>query len=101
MPLEANPDRTKPGLSTDQINDWLKKGQGGYTVEQLTAAFDQVKNPEHWKNEIKTIVDRDQMDILTKAIPWFTGTPAEFTEVPGQPDKISVWAAGYFAGPCN
>lgn len=78
-----------------------RNAAGGYTMEELEAAFTAVQNSDHWKNPIHAIVARDQVGVLTKAIPWYTGTSADFDDVDGQPDKVLVTAPGYYAGPCN
>lgn len=90
-----------PGLSTNEIDTFLEEGKGGFTVEELEAAFDAVKDGEHWKNPIDAEVGADMQDVLDKAIPWFTGTTAAFHQVEGKEGMIRVTAPGYFAGPCN
>lgn len=78
---------------------FLEEGKGGYSLEQLTEAFDKVKDENHWKNPIDAIVPSDQKDILEKAIPWFTGTEAVFEKCK-KDGHLRVTAPGYFAGPC-
>ena len=90
-----------PGSTQDEIDAFLADGMGGYTKEQLEAAFDAVKDQAHWKNPIDAVVEPTMRDVLEHAIPFFTGTPADFDEVEGRPHVIRVMAAGYFAGPCN
>ena len=89
-----------PGLTSEQVKTYLKDAAGGYSCDQLAAAFDTVKNAEHWKNPIDTTAPANQRDILERAIPWFTGTDASFTPT-DDPVIIRVTAPGYFAGPCN
>ena len=74
---------------------------GGYTHDQLSEAFDVVKDHEHWKNPIDAVVSADKRDVLTHAIPYFTGTAADFDDEGLDPGKLRVFADGYFAGPCN
>lgn len=76
-------------------------GPEGYRPAQLSAAFDLVKDADHWKNPIDAVVDEDMMDVLAESIPYYTGTPATFFEIDDQPGKLRVTAPGYFAGPCN
>lgn len=77
------------------------RGMGGYTHQQLDEAFDKVKDPDHWKNRIDAVVDADMRDVLDVAIPYFTGTAADFDDEDMEPGKLRVFADGYFAGPCN
>ena len=71
-----------------------------YTTEQLTAAFDKVKNPNHWKDPIDAVIDESERDLVSEAIPYFTATPAFFSEgvVKG---TLNVTAEGYRAGPAG
>ena len=96
--LEA---KSGTGDSSQEIDAFLEEGRGGYTMDQLERAFDSVKDQEHWKNPIDAIVDADQRNVISRAIPWYTGTEAEFTAVEGDTSKLRVTAPGYFAGPCN
>ena len=89
------------GASKQEIDAFLEEGKGGFTIEQLEQAFDSVKDKEHWKNPIDAVVEADQRDVLSRAIPWYTGTEAEFHEINGDGSKLRVTAPGYFAGPCN
>lgn len=87
-------------MPKDRIKSWLENAQGGHTREELDAAFELVKDKEHWKNPIDAVVDEGMVHVLTFAIPWFTGTPAEF-EPCEEAGKIRVRSIGYWAGPCN
>lgn len=89
------------GASTQEIDAFLEEGRGGFTIEQLQDAFDTVKDREHWKNPIDAVIDAGQREVLSRAIPWYTGTEAEFHAIEGDPCKLRVTAPGYFAGPCN
>ena len=74
-----------------------------YTREQLVAAFDKVKDKNHWKNPIKSYCSCADVDIVAEAIEYFTATKAEFDYlgvVDGE-HKMHVRAAGYYAGPAN
>lgn len=88
------------GPTADQVDAWLRNSKRGFTLEQLRSAFDRVKDDSDWKNPIDSFVPADQCKILEHAIPWFTGTHAEF-ESTDDPDLVRVMAAGYYAGPCN
>lgn len=89
------------GASKQEVDAFLEEGKGGYTMDQLEKAFDSVKDQDHWKNPIDAIIPADQKDVLSRSIPWYTGTEAQFEEVEGRPEVLRVTAAGYFAGPCN
>lgn len=89
-----------PSMNEEQIMDFLEAARGGYTGEELNAAFDMVKDAGHWKNPIDAVIPRDQQDVVDKAIAWFTGTEASFYGH-DDPEKLIVRAPGYFAGPCN
>lgn len=74
----------------------------GYTQEQLSAAFDLVKNPKGWKLHIDKLLTRQQVDEVTEsrlseAISYFTGSLAEIFPEPGRPGYVRVQAAGYYA----
>jgi len=70
-----------------------------YSGEQLSIAFDSVKNKDHWKNPIDAIINVTDMDIVSEAIIYFTATEAEF----GKPKdgKVRVRAIGYYMGPAG
>lgn len=82
------------------IEAHLANARGPFTADELADGFDTVKNAEHWKGAIDAIIDEDQKDLIGRAIPWFTGTPAEFFQT-DQAGKLRVVAAGYWNGPCN
>lgn len=90
-----------PSATPQEIETFLAAGMGGFTIEQLTDAFDAVKDKAHWKNPIDATAELTMRGVLEHAIPYFTGTPADFDEIEGQPNVIHVTAPGYFAGPCN
>ena len=98
----AMPDDLPPlGEIVDETGASVIDSMGGYTHAQLDAAFDQVKDPQHWKNPIDAIVDADMKPVLNRAIPYFTGMPADFDDEGVPPGKVRVLCEGYFAGPCN
>jgi hypothetical protein len=75
----------------------------GYTNAELTAAFDKVKNADHWKNPIDATIPVADVDITAKAIEFFTATKASLFRVGGIDGKVRmrVTAPGYYAGPAN
>lgn len=75
----------------------------GYTKEQLIAAFDKVKNKEHWKNPIDSFCNSNDVAVTYAAIEYFTGTEAKFDYL-GLVDgnhMLKVYADGYRLGPCG
>lgn len=89
----------KPGdpVSREQLDEWLDAARGGYEIEELSAAFDLVKNPENWKLHIDTVipVDMDPAEmarVIGTAITWYTGSVADIWR---EADGLHVQAAGY------
>jgi hypothetical protein len=69
---------------------------GGYTREQLSAAFNLVKNPENWKLPVDAVISAGvSTDLVSSAIAFFAGCPAEFQPAPE--GGFRVTAAGYYA----
>jgi hypothetical protein len=78
-----------------QIDDWLAKGKGGYTVSQLQGAFREVANKEYWKYDVDAVVPADMKDILKYAVPWHTGGGVDIVDLGD--GTIHVTAPGYFS----
>lgn len=91
----------EPGATQAELDAYIDDSLGGFTIEQLHEAFGAVQDKEHWKNPIDAVVARDRVEVLTRAIPFMTGTFADFDDVGCAPGMIRVTAPGYFAGPCN
>lgn len=89
-----------PGLNKDELEAFLEEGRGGFTGEEISDAFDLVKDAEHWKNPIDAIIPAGKQAVVERAIPWYTGTEAAFEEC-DRAGYLRVTAPGYFAGPCN
>lgn len=100
MTLKISRSGTGPSLTKEQIDSYLRESMGGYSAEELRAAFKQVQDAEHWKNPIDAIISREMIPILERAIPFITGTDATFIDT-DDAMKARVVAAGYWAGPCN
>ena len=79
---------------------YLNDARGGFSDDEIKAAFDLVKNADHWKNPIDAVIDRSSQDVVAVAIAWYTATPAEFEDT-DEPDKVRVTAVGYFDGPAG
>ena len=70
-----------------------------HSREQLHAAFESVQNKRMWKGPVDAFIRKEERDITSAAIMYFTGTEAEFTQA--SEDWLRVKADGYWAGPCN
>lgn len=73
LEIELQPVEGSRGSDKKQIDEWLKKGRGGYDLEELREAFRTVADAGHWKEDINAVVPVGMKDILTFAIPWHTG----------------------------
>jgi hypothetical protein len=72
------------------------KVYGGFTHEQLSAAFNLVKNPENWKLRIDaTVPGETDVMLLHSAVEFFTGGGAEI--VSQKDGTLRVTASGYYA----
>jgi hypothetical protein len=67
------------------------------TQDELSAAFDLVKNSTHWKKPInaRVALTDEQVDAVHEAVIHFTGSIATITNLPN--GKRHVRAAGYYA----
>ena len=83
-------------MAQSDVDKWLEERKGGYTLEELEAAFDAVKNKDHWKEDIDAVVPAEMEHVLTFAIPWFTGG-ADFSIRPEGEGRIRVTAPGYWS----
>lgn len=68
----------------------------GFSQEQLTAAFDKVKDPENWKNPINrtVVLPESEWPVTHAAIAFFTGSEAVI--FPRANGKARVRANGYY-----
>jgi hypothetical protein len=67
-----------------------------YSREELKAAFELVENKTNWKLPIDRTIDSKDVEVVGKAIPYFTGSIAHFTPIMGT-DKVRVQASGYYS----
>ncbi len=81
------------------ISSLIKNAMGGYTQEQLEAAFDLVAPAGDWKGPIDATIPRDKQEVVGIAVAHFSGTEAEF-ECAGD-DRVRVTAIGYRMGPAG
>lgn len=94
-----------PGTKNRMI---LPASKEPITLRQLHQAFDLVKPRPHWKDPIDRWVDlenervpgvavQEQVDLITEAVTWFTGSVPEFFYAAGSTTRVRVLAAGYYA----
>lgn len=67
----------------------------GYSLAELHAAFDLVKDRDDWKNRIDACVHPTFLPAVLVAVPFFTGGPARV--VVSEDGRIRVSAPGYYA----
>lgn len=67
----------------------------GYSTDQLKMAFDQVKNKSHWKNPVSATIFEDDLNIVSAAVAFYTGSNVEVTRT-YKNGKVRIYAAGYF-----
>ena len=48
----------------------------GYEAADLSAAFNLVANPKHWKDPIDAVINADKRDIVVAAVEFYTATKA-------------------------
>ena len=99
-------------MTENQTQEFLKTIMGGYTEEQLQAAFNKVKNPDDWKAAIDTVVvdeTDEELECIKFAVQFYTSTECELTELEFEkaPEGCDVQratkvkAVGYRMGPAG
>jgi hypothetical protein len=73
----------------------------GYRLEQLTEAFERVRNPRDWKAPIRAVIAADERPVVEKAVFWFTATVPFFRPAVGGSDHLIVRSRGYRLGPAG
>jgi hypothetical protein len=71
----------------------MKTHISGYKISDLKEAFSRVADKINWKYPVKSRCNKKDVDILTVAIPFFTGSIAYFYTRKGQ---MWVKADGYY-----
>ena len=82
-----------------QLANRTKKIYCGYTHDEMSRAFDAVKNPEHWKNPIKSRVSAESLSLTIAAIRFFTGTDVSIKQTGSYEFEVS--SIGYRNGPAG
>ena len=73
----------------------IKNLLGGFTLEELHAAFDVVQNRENWKRPIRATIPKDRVEITRAAVIHFTGSVPIVTPCPDGV-HVEIEAAGYY-----
>lgn len=80
-----------PFLSEEELNS---VPEGDYTLLELHAAFDLIKDKEHYKNPIQATIPREDFAITSAACSFFTGSMLDISETTDT--HYVVEAVGYF-----
>ena len=72
---------------------------GGFTNDELKAAFNKVKPLPHWKDSIRSVVQPDALAVTVAAIAFYTATDTTVT-IRSTGDYL-IKAPGYQAGPAG
>ena len=70
---------------------------------RMDAAFELVKNRDHWKDQCRGYVPAEKVDDVLAAVIYFTGTVGStYGPMKSGPHKglIRITAPGYWRGPC-
>lgn len=70
-----------------------------YSHEELSAAFDLIKNQNDWRAPIAAAINADQLKVCANACVYFTATYLEVVEDDG--GLLFVEADGYRKGPAG
>jgi hypothetical protein len=72
------------------------KQPNGFTVNEMSKAFDRVKSAENWKYPICAEIDMAEGDerLITEAVIFFTGSVPKFVAKGG--GRFLVLASGYY-----
>ncbi len=90
---------------SESIEQLVKKAKwegtwSGYTQEQLSTAFDGVRNADHWKGPIDALVPEDELTVTVLAIIFYTATEPKASWVESK-EHFRVTSEGYWAGPAG
>ena len=93
-------------MSKQETRDYVKSIMGGYTDEELKAAWDEVKNQRDWKARIdKEVYDKTDEELarIVFAVGFYTGTQAVLEELSPSEGRrrTRVRAVGYRMGPAG
>ena len=78
----------------DELDKWDDEPlESGFSPNELTEAFDLVKDAEDWKNPIDAVIDANKQKIVDSAILFCAGSVSHFSYV--NEDELRVQAKGY------
>jgi hypothetical protein len=69
----------------------------GFSEQQLQAAFNAVKDRRDWKAPIMATITRQHVELVYRAIVFYTATEPTFTHLSGEVYRVE--AMGYRNGP--
>ena len=70
-----------------------------FPMHHLARAFDRVRGSRDWKAPIRAEISAVDRPVVEQAVRRFTATLPVFDPVPGNPERLTVSAAGYRNGP--
>ena len=73
----------------------------GYSIDELTRAFEAVQDPSDWRNPIHNRVTYRNIDVTAKAIEYFTATRMRISDRSNRDGAVSITARGYRQGPAG
>jgi len=77
----------------------------GYTKEELSSAFDSVKDASDWRSPIRADVPSSKIDVVVAAIRYYTATDPEVSPSVAfgrtWPDRFNISSVGYRMGPAG
>jgi hypothetical protein len=77
------------------IGQWIDNVMGGFSKDELHAAFSLVEDKTDWKLPIDKTIDAEQLEVVARAIEFYTGSTCTITPIMGT-DRIRVQAPGYY-----
>lgn len=76
----------------------MDDARGGYTRDQLQDIFDEVCDPDNWKDCIQAVIPASDFDLADKAVCYFTGGGLEIVKEMEHDGEIfyDVFGHGYY-----
>lgn len=75
------------------------EGNTGFRFDELSSAFDLVRDGLDWQAPIRAEIDRTARPVVEQAVLYFTSTTPHFDAIDGADDRMLVTALGYRLGP--
>jgi len=72
-----------------------------FSREELTKAFDEVKNKDNWKQPISAWVHLSNLEVTLEAIKYFTATEGRIVRTSTDECSVLIHADGYYMGPAG